>query len=178
MQNYRVTSDRLSGVCFWRISVGDFDDFAQKLQADHQAKDSAHAANLKREREERDQLWSDNRRRLEEEAVPVMKEAEAACLKLGLRPVIQNNWQESAYMSPQLNFSLFGPKKRPHDSSTYEVEANGISVRIEDGDLVSNVVKRAYKSRKGNGYKGQGVVGLREALKISIASYYEEISPE
>jgi len=155
-----------------------FDDFAGKLNAEHKAKAQDFQERQAREREERHNGWRQEIALMETSATPILAEAVRACEKLGLRPVIVKNWERDLFMNPAMEFQLFGPKQRPHDASTYEIEANKVIVRVEDGKLRAQVSKRAYASKAGADYVGYGPEGVEQAVKHSIESYYDEISPD
>ena len=157
--------------------MGEFDDFAHKLSSDYQDRSAAHSQKLKVESDQRDAQWAAERSLLEQEAIPLMEEAANACRAMGLRPAVTKNWQDFAITNPQVIFHLFGPKKRPYDDSTYEIEVNWVLARVEDSKVRASVNIKASKSRIGKDFVGYGPDGVQQALKHSMASFYDEIDP-
>lgn len=157
--------------------MGEFDDFTRKLRSDHEAKTADHEAEEARKSAERNAKWDGEIAMIEEVATPILEEAERVCKAQGLRPVILRNWEVHRGMNPIVEFQLFGPKKRPYDSSFYEIEANKALVRIEGDKIKSSVAKRSHSSSTGLDYIGFGAEGVSQAVKFAIASYFDEITP-
>ncbi|MCP3730650.1 hypothetical protein M9978_09440 [Sphingomonas sp. MG17] len=157
--------------------MGSFDDFTNQLGADHEAKLAEHRAQKARERSELERVWDAEIAMIEADATPLIEEARRACQARGLRPAVNRTWEPHRFTNPSVEFQLFGPKERPHDASSYEIEANKALVRVEDGKLRASVSKRALNSTIGADYVGYGIDGVREALRLVIASYFDEIDP-
>ena len=158
--------------------MSDFDEFTRKLRGEHEAKSRDHEADVARRRGEQDAQWDADHAAIEQVAMPLFEDAKRACEAQGLRPVIVTNWESGRYQNPMIEFQLFGPKQRPHEASTYEIEANKVIVRVEDGKLRASIGKRASKSKANTDYVGYGEEGVSQALKHSIQSYFEEVAPE
>ncbi|MYL98600.1 hypothetical protein GR702_12575 [Novosphingobium sp. FGD1] len=157
--------------------MGDFDDFTRQMRGNHEAASKQHEEQVARAAAERDADWDGQIALLEEVAGPIILEAANACERQGMRPVIERNWDKGRYMAPAIAFRLFGPKQRPHDASTYEIEASSAHIKVEDGKLRANLSNRSFKSKVGTDYVGYGAEGISQALKLCIASYFEEIAP-
>ncbi|WBY08323.1 hypothetical protein PIB19_02000 [Sphingomonas sp. 7/4-4] len=157
--------------------MGEFDDFTRKLSGDHQERTADHEVREAKERDDRHAGWDRDIALLETVATPLLDEAKRACEAQGMRPVIARNWERERFTDPAVEFQLFGPKKRPLDSSTYEVQANTTVVRVEDGKLRASITKRAIGSSVGVNYVGYDEDGIKQALKHSISSFYDEIDP-
>lgn len=159
--------------------MGDYDEFTQKLQNEHSEKEKQHQVSLQKANAERDARFNAQVDLLEQVAISEMEEAATACKARGLRPEIVKNWDPEMYMEPKVDFKLFGPKKRPlNDDSSYEIEANMVSAKVEDGKVKVSIAKQARASKIGEGFVGYGQEGVKNALQSSIASYYDEIDPK
>jgi hypothetical protein len=77
-----------------------------------------------------------------------------------------------------VEFELFGPKQHLDKAREREIRAHSVVASISDGKVLATVTKGAPTSTAGLGYVGVGREGITEALKHSIASYYDEIARE
>jgi hypothetical protein len=157
--------------------MNEFDEFAKKLSAEHAKKSSEHEAQEKKARQERDELNRAGQAALLTQVAPLLNEASQACHAQGLRTEITNNWERELVMRPAFDFQVFGQKKRPFDESTYEVYGHKVSISHDGHELKASVSRSSVHTKTNQRYEGDGIEGAMEAIKIAIASLYEELSP-
>lgn len=157
--------------------MGEFDDFTKKLGEEHARKSEEHRAQEERNEKEREVRYDAGQYAIEQQVMPLLAEAEAACERQGLRVETTVNWQNGRYSTPSVEFQAFGQKSRPYDSSTYEVHGHKIAIS-HDGDDFHARIARSSLNAKEKSFSGQGIGAVKASIKIAIASIFEELSPD
>lgn len=157
--------------------MGDFDEFAAEQGGAFQAREREFHDKQQRERAAWDAKMAAAQTYLEAEVMPIVDEARAAFERQGLQVNIKRNWDNGLFTNPAIEFSVSGQKRRPHDTSTYEVTGEKATIR-HDGDELTASIRRRNDRGTHEFDKGHDLDAVRRVLKAALQSLYDELTPK
>lgn len=159
--------------------MGEFDEFAKKLGAEHAAKSEQYQAAEQQKRQEWIAQGEAAKANLERDVLPLLRDAAAACKDNGWRTEVDEGWRSGLLSSsPAVEFQVFGDKQRAHGGGTYEVHGHRIAITHDGADFTSRVTRNALWVERNKEYQSRGIDGAKEAIKIAMESLCEALSPD